>query len=162
MAMVTIDIPNKSHFKLNEVCGLTGIKPYVLRFWESEFEEIAPILSSSGQKLYEHKDIEILAIIKKLLFDDKLSIEQAKLELRTYLAQHNPERQFEDDTCNTVETHNDSEGESELATGGLNSHLQMFRRNLSDKDIEKLSMAKERLNSLMEMTQTLQERNHWS
>ncbi len=77
-----LEIPNKSLFKINEVCGLTEVKPYVLRFWEKEFEEIDPIFSSSGQKLYEHKDIEAIALIKKLLFEDKMSIEEAKKEMR--------------------------------------------------------------------------------
>ena len=69
-----IEIPNKSTFKINEVCALTGIKSYVLRFWESEFEEIAPVTSSSGHKLYEQKDIEAILLIKKLLFEDKHSV----------------------------------------------------------------------------------------
>ena len=77
-----LDIPNKSLFKINEVCGLTEVKPYVLRFWEKEFEEIDPIFSSSGQKLYEHKDIEAVALVKKLLFEDKMSIEEAKKEMK--------------------------------------------------------------------------------
>ena len=78
----TIQIPNKSHFRLDEVCGLTGVKPYVLRFWETEFNEISPITSSSGQRLFEHKDIEAIAYIKQLLFDKKMTIEQAKREIK--------------------------------------------------------------------------------
>ena len=77
-----IEIPNKSSFKINEVCALTGVKSYVLRFWESEFSEIAPITSSSGQKLYEHRDIESILLIKKLLFEDKMTIERAKAEMK--------------------------------------------------------------------------------
>lgn len=77
-----IEIPNKSTFKINEVCALTGIKSYVLRFWESEFDEISPIPSSSGQKLYELKDIEAILLIKKLLFEDKLTIERARVEIK--------------------------------------------------------------------------------
>ena len=60
-----VEIPNKSSFKINEVCALTGVKSYVLRFWESEFPEISPLMSSSGLKLYEHKDIEAILLIKK-------------------------------------------------------------------------------------------------
>lgn len=88
-----IEIPNKSTFKINEVCALTGIKSYVLRFWETEFEEIAPIPSSSGQKLYELKDIEAILLIKKLLFDDKLNIEKAKAEVKKLL----PDRKLLDE-----------------------------------------------------------------
>ena len=73
-----LEIPNKSSFKFDEVCRLTKIKPYVLRFWESEFYDIAPITSASGQKIYEHKDIKVIQRIKNLLIDQKLSIEKAK------------------------------------------------------------------------------------
>jgi DNA-binding transcriptional MerR regulator len=73
-----LEIPNKSHFKLNEVCGLTGVKPYVLRFWESEFDDISPEISGGGEKLFSPKDIESIAIIKELLFTKKMNIEEAK------------------------------------------------------------------------------------
>ena len=77
-----LNIPNKSFFKVNEVCEMTKIKPYVLRFWESEFDAISPLMSASGQKLYEHKDIEAIILIKKLLVEDKLTIEKAKFRIR--------------------------------------------------------------------------------
>lgn len=81
-----IEIPNKSTFKVHEVCALTGIKSYVLRFWESEFDEISPITSSSGQKLYEQKDIEAVLVIKKLLFEDKHTIERARVEIKKLIS----------------------------------------------------------------------------
>jgi DNA-binding transcriptional MerR regulator len=80
-------IPNKSSFKVSEVCALTDVKSYVLRFWESEFPEIAPLISSSGQKLYEHRDIEIILLIKKFLFENKKTIEEVKVELKKFKSQ---------------------------------------------------------------------------
>jgi DNA-binding transcriptional MerR regulator len=80
----TIEIPNKSSFKVSEVCALTDVKSYVLRFWESEFQEISPLISSAGQKLYEHRDIEVILLIKKLLFEKKMTIEEVKIELKKY------------------------------------------------------------------------------
>jgi DNA-binding transcriptional MerR regulator len=77
----TPTLPEKSHFKLDEVCSLTGVKPYVLRSWESEFEQIGPIVSSSGQKVYEHKDIEAILRIKSLVYEKKWTLEQVKLAL---------------------------------------------------------------------------------
>lgn len=71
-------IPNKSTFKFQELTPITGVKPYVIRFWETEFEEIAPVSSDSGQKLYARKDVEAILKIKKLLFEDKLSVQEAK------------------------------------------------------------------------------------
>ncbi len=76
-------IPNKSNFKFQELTPITGVKPYVLRFWETEFEEICPVTSDSGQKLYARKDVEAILKIKKLLFDDKMSIAEVRDLLRT-------------------------------------------------------------------------------
>jgi DNA-binding transcriptional MerR regulator len=84
-------IPNKSNFKFQELTPITGVKPYVIRFWETEFEDIDPIISDSGQKLYTRHDIEVILRIKKLLFDDKLSIQEAKVAIKsqnTQLAQY--------------------------------------------------------------------------
>jgi DNA-binding transcriptional MerR regulator len=75
-------IPNKSSFKFQELTPITGVKPYVIRFWETEFEEICPINSDSGQKIYSRKDVEAILKIKKLLFDEKMSIAEAKIAVK--------------------------------------------------------------------------------
>jgi DNA-binding transcriptional MerR regulator len=75
-------IPNKSNFKFQELTPITGVKPYVIRFWETEFEEIAPMNSDSGQKLYARKDVEAILKIKKLLFDEKMTIQEAKIAIK--------------------------------------------------------------------------------
>lgn len=85
--MNLINIPAKSTFKQNEVCQITGVKPYVLKFWEEQFEEVEPINSATGKKLYEHKDIEAIALIKKLLFEEKLTVDQAKTEIKLRMNQ---------------------------------------------------------------------------
>ncbi|HXH76524.1 MAG TPA: MerR family transcriptional regulator [Bacteriovoracaceae bacterium] len=74
-------IPNKSTFKFQELTPITGVKPYVIRFWETEFVEIAPVMSDSGTKLYARKDVEAILRIKKLLFEDKLSVPEAKAKM---------------------------------------------------------------------------------
>ncbi len=140
--MASIEIPNKSLFKLNEVCGLTGVKPYVLRFWESEFEEIEPVTSSSGQKLYEHKDIEAIAIIKKLLFEDKMTIEQAKAEMRMVYSKS-------------------SEDELELPDLPEVQETPKTFREIKESDIQKLVMAKSKLNGLIHMAENLKNRHEW-
>ena len=71
-------IPHKSSFKFGELSSLTGIKPYVIRFWETEFTEIDPVVSEDGQKNYSRADVEILLKIKALLFEHKLSLQEAK------------------------------------------------------------------------------------
>jgi DNA-binding transcriptional MerR regulator len=59
---------NKSNFKFQELTPITGVKPYVIRFWETEFEDISPVTSDSGQRLYARKDVEAIFKIKKLQF----------------------------------------------------------------------------------------------
>ncbi|MGE3610069.1 MAG: MerR family transcriptional regulator [Bacteriovoracaceae bacterium] len=76
-------IPNKSNFKFQELTPITGVKPYVIRFWETEFDDICPVTSDSGQKLYGRSDVEAILKIKKLLFEDKLSIPEAKHALKS-------------------------------------------------------------------------------
>jgi DNA-binding transcriptional MerR regulator len=76
-------IPNKSNFKFQELTPITGVKPYVIRFWETEFPEIAPVASEGGQKLYSHSDVEVILKIKKLLFEDKMTIPEAKMKMQT-------------------------------------------------------------------------------
>ncbi|MEK6625890.1 MAG: MerR family transcriptional regulator [Bdellovibrionota bacterium] len=71
-------LPEKSAFKIEEVCGLTGLKPYTLKFWESEFPQIRPIISSFGKKLYEERDLNVIFLVKSMLFEEKLSLEDAK------------------------------------------------------------------------------------
>ena len=80
---MAVKIPPKSSFKLQEVCELVQVRPYVLRFWESEFEQIQPITSSSGQKVYEHKDITAILQIKELVVERKLPLAEAKNLLAT-------------------------------------------------------------------------------
>jgi DNA-binding transcriptional MerR regulator len=66
----------KSHYKLLEVGMITGVKPYVLRYWESQFSCLSPIVSTTGQKFYDKKSIEVINLIKNILFQKKKSIEQ--------------------------------------------------------------------------------------
>lgn len=70
-----------NEYAFKELSSLTGIKPYVLRFWESEFEQIAPTMTADGRKIYSEEDKQSIETIKDLLFGQKLSIQEAKAEL---------------------------------------------------------------------------------
>ncbi|MEX1100148.1 MAG: MerR family transcriptional regulator [Bacteriovoracaceae bacterium] len=74
----SVQAPEKNGYKFNEVTSLTGVKPYVLRFWETEFHQINPNVGESGQKLYNKRDLMVVKIIKRLLFEQKLSIPEAQ------------------------------------------------------------------------------------
>lgn len=75
-------IPDKLAFKIGEVADLVGVKTYVLRYWETEFEALSPKKSKSNQRMYERKDVETLLMIKKLLYRDRFSIEGARSALK--------------------------------------------------------------------------------
>ena len=71
-------IPEKLFYKIGEVGRLTGIEPYVLRYWESEFPFLKPRKSRSGQRLYVKKDLELILEIKRLLYEERYTIEGVK------------------------------------------------------------------------------------
>ena len=73
---------DKRYYRIGEVADLTGIKPYVLRYWESEFRWMTPAKSRSKQRLYRARDIEIVELIKRLLYAERFTIEGAKKKLR--------------------------------------------------------------------------------
>jgi len=68
-------LPNKLFYKIGEVSRLTGVEPYVLRYWESEFPFLRPRKSKSGQRIYVRKDLETILKIKNLLYDERYTIE---------------------------------------------------------------------------------------
>lgn len=75
-------IPDKLYYKIGEVSKITGVKPHVLRYWESEFREIKPYKSQSLQRLYRKRDIELIFRIKKLLYEDLFTISGAKRKIK--------------------------------------------------------------------------------
>jgi DNA-binding transcriptional MerR regulator len=75
------EIPKKLFYKIGEVCSLTDTQPYVLRFWESEFPQLAPRKSRTGQRVYRPRDIEMVLEIKKLLYEEGYTIAGARKKL---------------------------------------------------------------------------------
>jgi DNA-binding transcriptional MerR regulator len=74
-------IPRKLFYKLQEVCELTDTQPYVLRFWESEFTQLAPTRGPAGQRMYRRRDIDLVLQIKKLLNEEGQTIAAAREKL---------------------------------------------------------------------------------
>jgi len=72
----------KLYYRIGEVSQITGVKPYVLRYWESEFRLMAPQKSRSRQRLYRQKDIEAILHIKRLLYEERYTIAGARRRLR--------------------------------------------------------------------------------
>ena len=76
------ELPDKQYFKIGEVARITGVKPHVLRYWESEFSAIRPQKSKTNQRLYRRRDVELLITIKQLLYQEGYTIAGAARRLR--------------------------------------------------------------------------------
>ena len=73
---------DKRYYRIGEVAKITDVKPYVLRYWESEFRWMAPQKSKSKQRLYRRRDIDMILLIKKLLYEQRYTIAGARKKLR--------------------------------------------------------------------------------
>ncbi len=85
-------IPEKMGFKIGEVADMLGIKSYVLRYWETEFEALRPKKSNQNQRMYTRKDVETALLVRKLLHRDRFSIEGARKALKMLKTQVKKER----------------------------------------------------------------------
>ena len=78
-----VQIPDdKRYFRIGEASRIIGVEPYVLRYWESEFPQVRPERADSNQRTYQRQDLENLLTVKKLLYEEKMTIEGAKRRLR--------------------------------------------------------------------------------
>ena len=73
---------DKRYFRIGEVSRIIGVEPSVLRYWESEFPQIRPPRADSNQRTYQRKDLDIILEIKRLLYDEKLTINGARQKLK--------------------------------------------------------------------------------
>ena len=78
-----IFIPDKLYFRIGEVASLCRLPAYVLRFWETEFPQLKPVKSSTGQRMYRKRDVENVLHIKQLLYDQGFTISGARQQLRS-------------------------------------------------------------------------------
>ena len=75
-------LPEKLYFKIGEVSEIVGVEPYVLRYWETEFELLKPSKAPSKHRLYKKRDVELLLEIKRLLYSEGFTIEGARKKLK--------------------------------------------------------------------------------
>lgn len=79
---MALNIPDKTYFKIGEVAKLIEVKPYIIRYWESEFRVLRPSKTKSQQRLFRRKDIELLMVIRSLLYAHRFTVEGARQRLR--------------------------------------------------------------------------------
>ncbi|OGP12693.1 MAG: hypothetical protein A2052_08005 [Deltaproteobacteria bacterium GWA2_54_12] len=87
-------IPDKLYFKIGEVASLTKVKPYVLRYWESEFKIISPRKSLTKQRVYSRRDIELILDIKRLLYKEGFTLDGAKKKIKEIQAERSKQLDF--------------------------------------------------------------------
>jgi len=80
--VVQAELPNKLYFRIGEVAKIVGVKPYVLRYWETEFSVLKPGKTPSRHRLYRRRDVETLLEIKSLLYEEGFTIAGAKKKLK--------------------------------------------------------------------------------
>jgi DNA-binding transcriptional MerR regulator len=80
-AVTEVAIPDKVYFRIGEVSRLAQTKPYVLRYWETEFPSLRPAKTPTGHRLYKRKDVELVFEIKRLLYEEGFTIEGARKQL---------------------------------------------------------------------------------
>ena len=76
--------PVQEFFSIGEVCQLTDLKPHVLRYWESQFRFLNPAKNRSGNRVYQRREIELILLVKHLLYTEKYTIEGARQRIEHY------------------------------------------------------------------------------
>jgi DNA-binding transcriptional MerR regulator len=76
--------PVQEFFSIGEVCELTGLKAHVLRYWESQFRFLSPAKNRSGNRVYQRKEIELILLVKHLLYTEKYTIDGARQKLNDH------------------------------------------------------------------------------
>ncbi|HET9439225.1 MAG TPA: MerR family transcriptional regulator [Longimicrobiales bacterium] len=71
----------KEYYSISEVCDLVGLRPHVLRYWETQFPVLNPSKNRSGNRVYQRKEIKLILYVKHLLYDEKYTVEGAKQKL---------------------------------------------------------------------------------
>lgn len=81
---MTVSEPVQEYFSIGEVCQLTDLKPHVLRYWESQFRFLNPVKNRSGNRVYQRREIEMIMLVKNLLYTDKFTIDGARKRIEQF------------------------------------------------------------------------------
>jgi DNA-binding transcriptional MerR regulator len=77
-----VELPDQLFFKIGEVADIVGVKPHVLRYWESEFRQLRPMKTRGSHRIYKRRDVEVAMLIRRLLHDEGFTIPGAKKRLK--------------------------------------------------------------------------------
>jgi DNA-binding transcriptional MerR regulator len=103
--------PVQEFFSIGEVCELTGLKPHVLRYWESQFKFLNPAKNRSGNRVYQRREVELVVLVKHLLYVEKYTIDGA----RQKVDEHRKKGQLKPNARRALDVHTLASIEQELA-----------------------------------------------
>jgi DNA-binding transcriptional MerR regulator len=103
--------PVQEFFSIGEVCELTGLKPHVLRYWESQFKFLNPAKNRSGNRVYQRREVELVVLVKHLLYVEKYTIDGARQKVE----QHRKQGQLKPSARRALDVHTLESIEQELA-----------------------------------------------
>lgn len=86
-------IARKVYYSIGEVCDLTGLKPHVLRYWETQFPELSPTKNRAGNRVYQARELEIIALIRKLVYEERYTLEGARRRVEELKAEGTAQEQ---------------------------------------------------------------------
>lgn len=136
----------KLYYSISEVSRITDLEQYVLRYWETEFDQLKPAKNSSGNRIYTNKDIKLILLIKKLLKEEKYTIEGAKKILKNYTgAEDNLQ---EESVMDVVDVNKSKAAELSLFDEGHSSQENSFAENGDNKMVEDLKEIRKFLEEL--------------
>jgi DNA-binding transcriptional MerR regulator len=84
MTTTTAPRPVQEFYSIGEVCNLTDLKPHVLRYWESQFRFLNPAKNRSGNRVYKGREVELIMLVKHLLYTEKFTIDGARQRIDQY------------------------------------------------------------------------------
>ena len=74
-------IARREYYSIGEVCEMAGLKPHVLRYWETQFKELSPTKNRAGNRVYRAREIKLIELVKNLLYEEKFTIDGARRRL---------------------------------------------------------------------------------
>jgi len=144
-AQTEVVIPEKLYFRIGEVSELASLPTYVLRFWETEFSQLKPTKSSTGQRMYRRKDVEYVMQIRKLLYEDGFTIAGAREKLREELRLNRSQNQVPNPVLSTIEVASSEAGVETQAS------LTFMAPGNDGNGKEKLREVRQRLSEVLQL-----------
>ena len=143
--------PKKLFYKIGEVCDITQVAPHVIRYWETEFSALKPSKNSSGQRIYRYKDVDLILLIKRLLYEEGYTIAGANKKLQSDVVRKRDER-LVPETSAAAEPAPPREpvSKSEYAQRTLNE-LKPVLAGLEDTSPDAIARLKAELQSILTM-----------